>query len=244
MKTKISILVFLYFRILVANDSWYDQKLEGWYYYENPAKQKAKKQDELTPEKAQKIIEAGKIQLEQLLSKAILDPTTENVEKYMQKQRQWIDQNAKFANTWGRVLLYNPSLGDFLTNPTTSYGINAKREFDLNKRKNLLSHLSKDHFLLFVFKGEEFYSKQAALVAHHFGETNNWKVQGLSLDGESLDIFPSPIIDHGLAKEIYCDTSPAFYVVEPYENKVMPVGAGLISVTQLEQNIEFQCTRN
>lgn len=62
----------------------------------------------------------------------------------------------------------------------------------------------------------------------------------LSWDGETLEQYPLPLIDHGFSKRIRCDAYPAFYMVNPYEDWVVPVGAGLLSVTQLKQNTEQQ----
>ena len=83
--------------------SWYDQKLEGWYYFEN--QQTSQANLSLTPEKADELLVNESLKLKQLLSLAILIPTPENVENYLRNQRRWVLQSSTFAQTWGKTLL-------------------------------------------------------------------------------------------------------------------------------------------
>lgn len=242
-KTTLFFLLLLYasLRSNVFAASWYDQKLEGWYYFED--QEKPKETSPITIESAEEILEVEKRKLKKFLALALLDPSTENVETYIQAQGRLINQSAKFADTWGKVLLNKPLLGNFLQNPTTSYGILAKRESDLRQRKTLIQELSKDCFLLLFFKGKDPLSEKAAEVALLFGRMNNWKIRAVSLDGEGLQNLSHFEIDKGLSAHLAVQAAPSFYAIYPSENKVYPVGAGLISVSDLEQNIELQFTQ-
>ena len=170
----------------------------------------------------------------------MLVPTTENVENYLREQNRWVNQSAQFADTWGTVLLQKPFLGDFLLNPTTNYGVLAKRDADLNKRKEFLQDLSKTCFLLFFFRGKDPFSEKAAEIGHLFASLNHWTVKAISLDGHGAKNLKDFEIDKGISQNIGVEATPSFFVVNPFENKVFPVGAGLISVSDLEQNIEIQ----
>jgi len=218
--------------------SWYDQKLEGWYYFEEA--QETEEKTQVNTDYAEEILEGEKKKLKKLLSIALLIPTLKNVETYMQEQRRWVEQSAKFADAWGKILLEKPFLGDFLQNPTTSYGILAKREADLNQRKALLQSLSKTHFLLFFFKGGDPLSEKAAEVALLFSEINGWQLKAVSLNGTGLKNFMEHEIDKGISDNLGVQASPSFYAICPAKNTVYPVGAGLLSVSDIEQNIETQ----
>ena len=229
----------LHFSILSATSSWYEKKLEGWYYFEDRKTQQEEKTS-FSPEEADEIIHAEKKKLAQLLSLALLAPSPENVESYMREQKKWLEKSGRFASEWGKIILSDPLLGEFFKNPTTSYGILAKKEIDLKSRKLLLQELSKDHFLLFVFQGNDLFSIQAAEVVSLFASVNQWKVKALSMDGHGLKEFPEFEVDKGISKVIGVKASPSLFVVDPFENKVTPVGAGLVSVSDIEENIETQ----
>ena len=220
--------------------SWYDQKFEGWYYFEEKPTRNKDSEEHLTPQAAQSMLEKEKALLKQLLSLALIQPTEQNVQNYMQRQKAWIEQSGEFAATWGQVLLQNPLLGDFLTNPTTSYGIQAKKHLELETKKAFLKTLSKDHFLVFFFKGADYYSAQSARVVKLFADMNQWNVKAVSLDGVGVQEFPDFEIDKGLSQTFAVKAAPSMFVVDPYSDQAIPVGAGLISVSQLEEQIVAQ----
>ncbi|MBI3211729.1 MAG: conjugal transfer protein TraF [Simkania negevensis] len=228
---------------LFANStSWYDQKLEGWYYFEDFSNQpnREKKEQITSPEEAAEKIELEKQKLQKLLSLALLQPTEQNVENYMQAQQKWINQSAYFSLIWQKALLKNPLLGDFLENPTTTYGVLARKERDLKERQALLQNLSKEHFLLFFFQGKDFFSQKAAEAIKLFSSLNGFKVQAVSLDGEGIIEFPRFEKDHGISAQIGVKATPSLFVINPFTNQIAPVGAGLLSVQQIEENIESQ----
>jgi len=241
MTNKIGVLCLLIiFNALHADSqpsSWYDQKLEGWYYFQESenGKEAPKSLDE-----AEEIIELEKFHLKKILSLALLVPTAENVENYLREQNRWINQSAQFADTWGKVLLEKPTLGDFLANPTTNYGLLAKRNVDLQNRKALLQALSKNSFLILFFRGKEPFSEKAAEIANLFASLHHWKVKAVSLDGIGAKNITTFETDKGMSQNFGVEATPSFYVVNPFENTAFPVGAGLISVGDLEQNIEIQ----
>jgi conjugal transfer pilus assembly protein TraF len=224
---------------LYAAPSWYEQKLEGWYYFQD---QEASEElnAQVTLEDAEEILASEQKNLRQLLSMAILAPTSENVESYVREQKRWIQQSAHFADIWGKILLETPSLGDFLLNPTTNYGLLAKRELDLAQTAKRLQGLAKDHFLLFFFRGRDPLSLKALEVAKLFASLHGWKVKAVSLDGQGVGNNMEFDLDRGLSTTIGVDATPSFFVINPFKNVVFPVGAGLISVSDLEQNIEIQ----
>lgn len=233
------VIAFLCSLNAIQASTWYDQKLEGWYYFQEKESEEVKEKSPSLDE-ADEVLEIEKRQLKKLLSLALLVPTPENVENYLLEQNRWVNQSTQFADTWGKVLLQKPILGDFLLNPTTNYGVLAKREVDLNKRKKLLHELSNTCFLLFFFQGKDPFSEKAAEIANLFASLNHWKVKAISLDGRGVQNLKDFEIDKGISQNIGVEATPSFFVVDPFENKVFPVGAGLISVSDLEQNIEMQ----
>lgn len=222
----------------LAFGSWYDQKLEGWYYFQD--QQKDQKEQTPSLEEADNYLATESRKIKQLLSLAIVSPTPENVENYIRTQKQWVQQSSLFAQAWGKVLLEHPELSDIINTPTSSYGTLAKRELSLLQRKNLLRNLSKDYFLLFFFKGADPFSKKAAEVAELFASTNQWNLKSVSLDNLGTSELHHFETDKGISRHFDLQVTPCFYIVNPTDNQALPVGAGMISVSEIEENIENQ----
>lgn len=225
-----------------AFGSWYDQKLEGWYYFEE--KEALENQPVTTPEEAEEKVSLESQKLHQLLSLALLSPTPEHVETYIRAQKRWISQSNRFAQTWGKTLLEHPELSDLPITPTSSYGILAKRSHDLTKRKELLQTLSNEFFILLFFKGADPLSEKAAEALLAFASTNQWKYKAVSLDNEGLSTLSNFEIDKGLSQNLKVQISPSFFIVNPKESLIYPIGAGLLAVSELEQNIEMHFEAN
>ena len=221
--------------------SWYEQKLQGWYYFEE-VKEDDKVKKELSPEDAHTYLEEKKIELKHLLSLAIVAPTPQNIERYMHVQKLLLKQSALFAEGWGKVLLANPSLGDFLENPTSSYGILAKKALEQQQTAEFLEKYSDKYFLLFFFKGKDPLSSLAYEVVKLFGSLHRWKVKAVSLDGISVPGIPDFKIDAGIGEKMHVKDAPSLFAVNPVSKKAFPVGAGMISVTEIEKNIRIQLT--
>lgn len=239
----VSLQIALFFPMCLFG-SWYEQKLEGWYYFQDSQIEKDEIPPFLTPEAAENSLAIESQKLKQLLSLAILSPTSENVEKYIQSQRRWIEQSGQFAKMWGKVLLEHPELSDLLATPTSSYGVLAKKEIDLEQRKGHLKSLSKDCFLLFFFKGADRYSQKAGEVAKLFATINGWKLKAVSLDNTGYSELSEFELDKGIGKYFNVNISPSFFVVNPTINQFYPVGVGMISVSELEENIIHQTQNN
>lgn len=81
---------------LFAVSPWYEEKLEGWYYFQD------RLQDEInfSQDEAEEILEGEKQNLKELLALALLIPTEENIKNFVREQNRWMDQSALFANQW------------------------------------------------------------------------------------------------------------------------------------------------
>lgn len=84
---------------LIALLPWYEQKLEGWYYFQEEGAK-----EEMTAEEAEGIVVEEKGRLKELLALALLNPTQENVARYMQEERRWSEQSSEFAKRWEEIL--------------------------------------------------------------------------------------------------------------------------------------------
>ncbi|HSX38477.1 MAG TPA: conjugal transfer protein TraF [Chlamydiales bacterium] len=161
----------------------------------------------ISPQEAADILAEEKRELEETLSLAILVPTDENIKNYALESKRQIERSSRFADAWGEVV----------------------------SQASILQALSKTHFLLFCFSGKDPASIDAAKIAEQFVKTSGWKLKSFSLDGcgiDGLDFEEDRAVTDAL--DIRC--VPAFYAVDPMENKITFLGNGM----DLEQNIFTQ----
>jgi len=93
---------------LLASFTWYEAKLEGWYYFEeSPLPDEA-----FSAEEAHEMLTDEKERLQEMLSLALLFPNRENVAKYIEQHEQWSKQSLIFADTWDQVLSERPNADD------------------------------------------------------------------------------------------------------------------------------------
>lgn len=228
----------LVFIPLVLFASWYDQKLEGWYYFEDPTVSENPKPE--SEEEAEEFIASESKKLKQLLALALVAPTQKNVENYIRSQRYWVQQSNTFAQNWGKTILEHPELADFLEVPTSSYGILAKRDLDLKKRKDLLKNLGQDHFLIFFFNGKDPASEKVLEVVQLFSSIHDWKYKAVSLDGIGLPDFKGFEPDKGISKRFNVAVAPSIFAVDTTNSRIYPVGVGFVTLSEIERNIETQ----
>lgn len=235
--SKYLFILFLFSVNLIADENWYNKGSEGWYYYQS-SKEKKEKSKYSDPKSAHAAFETQKKELQQSLSRAILDPSQEHVKDYMQKQKQWVDKSSDFASTWQQLLLENPLLGSL--EPTADSGLLLKRKVETQSRLNLMHALSDKCFLLFFFEGGDVFSSQAARVVQSFNQLHNWPIKAVSLNGQGLDELESYEEDKGISQIAHVSVTPSYFMVNPEENLIIPIGSGFLSVDQLEKNIELQ----
>lgn len=228
---------------LNALDPWYNQSKRGWYYFEDNKQQETKKEDfpKANVSTAPQIIEDEKQKTHELLCLALINPTEENIGEYLKQQKKLIDLSARFASSWKAVLLQHPEYSYDL--PQTAYGQRLKKsqeEINLAKR---LNQYKQEHFLLFVFKGKDVFSKEQAKVVEQFSKMGEWQVRAISLDGVVVSQFPGSEINPSASEFLKLRIAPALYLVNPTENYMMAVSFGLVDYETIEKNIDFQMQR-
>lgn len=232
------IILLIFPSFLFSSESWYERSLEGWYYFQDSAVQEESKlRKEMDGEEAEQVIEQSKRHLKQSLSLALVNPTKNNVMQYMRLQKQVVEQSSQFSNMWKEALLSDPLLGDFLNNPTSMYGIRARKQLELEEKKALIDGMASNYFLLFFFQGDNLFSAKAGEAVALFSEIHRWNVKAVSMDGLGISSFPIFEADYGISVVAGVKATPSLFIVNPKDNRVIPVGAGLMTVSEIEQNI-------
>ena len=218
---------------------WHDRKAEGWAWYED-RKEETLEEPPLTNSPSVDVKEA-RDRLEELLSKALLNPTDANVLAYMEEQQKWVEKSSKFATVWTHLLLDHPELDETVKGrPVTQYGLQFHKDQILQQKEKLIHSLALDHGLMFLYEGRNPASIPVSNVVRDFSKKYGWQALFVSVDGDVLEEFPDSKVDNGIAREMGIQHYPALIVVDPIKNIATPVAYGLISADKIEENLILQ----
>lgn len=221
-----------------AND-YYSQHETGWYWFDDPA-QNQTKNSTVQPTKendATKSVEDSRKILKESLDKAIIDPTPENVERYIALQNQMSERANKFANTWQQVILNHPELNYSISHPTNNVALQVYHENESKEKDVVLDQFAQHSGLFFFYRSTCPYCQRFAPILKHFAEAHHIVVIPITMDGISLPEFPDSKQDSGQAEKFHVTVEPSLYAVDPLTQKAYPVAFGLTSETELQNNI-------
>lgn len=219
--------------------SWHERKCEGWAYYEEKSPQQ---QEELKKETSPSVtLNEHKQEMENAFSKAVLDPTEENIHTYLQLQNKWLKRASELSQVWAKVVLDHPEFDNSLNGiPMSSYGAKFYHRQKSLQMKKKVKELSKTHNLLCFYEGKSEASKEFAKVISLFSKRYDWLVQYICVDEHPLEELKGSVLDKGLKEQLEIEHFPAVYAINPSNNEAKPIGFGLISVDIIESNISLQ----
>lgn len=175
--------------------------------------------------------------LETYLNQAILNPTVENVTRYITLQNAVSQQSSKFAQVWQDVLRQQPALNYNLTHPTNHIArkvyLSAQAEVDSKRIKSFM----KEKGIFFFYKAACPYCKSFAPILKRFAEAYAIEVVAITLDHETLPEFTGSHVDEGQAHRFNVTRTPAVFLVDPYEESATPLAYGLVSESELAERI-------
>jgi conjugal transfer pilus assembly protein TraF len=228
---------------LFLNAGFYDRAMEGRYWYDERLRDEAEEpmaNKNISEDNALEYLQELKQNFEKKKALAVLQPTRENLLKYMTIQNELVINAEKFAKVWQQILLENPLLNDELTNPTAQYAIQARKTAQYTEIESVLKSAREKHVLLFVYDSSKKLSQAAGEMVQDFVADTHWKIVPITVDGKDLAEFPNSKIlaDQGLALGL--KDTPAYIIGNIDEETIQHVGFGAISVSKLKENIYTQ----
>jgi conjugal transfer pilus assembly protein TraF len=221
-----------------ANNPVLSQHEKGWYWHDDVKKveetvlaKKAEPTVITNPDKTWKLV--GKM-VERARAKAILNPTPENIANARRTQRLVVAQANLFSQRWMLDLLLHPENDESLTNPNNS----SARDL-YNQQNNLLKEkaISQSTGLYYFYDGGEPFSEAMAEVVRDFAQRYLVPVIPVSMNTRYTSLFPESRSDNGQAKNMGVKHIPAVFTLHPLTKKAMPVAYGLVSQSELKENI-------
>lgn len=242
----LGMLLLIYFGCTTASfaDNYYAEHEKGWYWFDDPV-QKSEKKDagKKTSENAVKEndpierVDQVRKTLKESLDQAIMDPTPDNVERYMALQNQMSQRANQFTNVWQKVLLNHPELNYSIAHPTSNVALQVYHENESKEKEAVLKKFAEHSGLFFFYKSTCHYCQRFAPILKHFAEEHHIAVIPITMDGVSLPEFPDSKQDTGQSKLFHVTLEPSLYAVDPATQKAYPVAYGLASETELISNI-------
>jgi conjugal transfer pilus assembly protein TraF len=218
-----------------------ERNLGQWFYCDKP-KEKA---DPDAPAKAQPNVPAAtrlkaiSAQLEELKARAILEPTTQNVQAYIAFQREQLDRASDFADVWRRAIWQNPELDYTLERPINTLGKKTWSTQRFAQRDAALAAINQRYGVFYFYSSGcaacEVFSPIIKGVSDRFGMT----IMAVSIDGGPNAAFPNFLVDTGQFKAMGLAGKqvPALVLFDTVTKQPMPIGYGVMAADEVMDRI-------
>ena len=189
-------------------------------------------------------LKSEKARLEALQALAICNPTKENLTKLFEQRNQMIGLASNFADQGMFTLLERADLGPDPKFPKNDFGIEFRKNLEQSEQKETLKSLGEKFFLLVVGEGGEPWSEMAATIGETFANATKWTVRFLSLNGEKSTSDLKTEFNRSLLEKTSLRETPSFFMIDPQNETIIPVGSGAPSVSLLFETILEQASHH
>lgn len=216
-----------------------ERNLGQWFYCEKP-----KPKPETAAQVQANIPAAVRLKaisemLDELKARAILEPTTRNVQAYISYQREQLDRASDFADVWRRAIWQNPELDYTLQRPINALGKKTWTTQRTAQRDAALAAISQRYGVFYFYSSGcaacEVFSPIIRGVSDRFGMT----VMAVSIDGGPNAAFPNYLIDTGQfqAMGMAGKQVPALVLFDTVTKQPMPIGYGVMAADDVMDRI-------
>jgi conjugal transfer pilus assembly protein TraF len=212
---------------------------EGWFWYRDPPASTPRPAPS-APKPPRELVEFEAMQkrLEDLKRVAVMNPTDANLTAYMRYQRMVMSKSEHFAERWQRLVWTVPDLDYGMTGrPTNAMAINVFDEQQRDRQAQTIKSLAATHGLIFVFRGVCPHCHRFAPILKRFEQEFGFTVLAISMDGRAIPEYPNARPDNGMAARLNATAVPALYLTAPATRQIVPVGFGVMSMTDLVERI-------
>lgn len=187
-----------------------------------------------------KTIKAIREELERLKDVAVMTPTPDNVQRFLDAQQVVMDKSAVFADVARRVVWATPGLNYGLRRPTNNAAIQTWKMQRQGDEQSAVAAAMHTHGLYFFMRGDCPYCHQLGPVLKYLESAYGLEVFPISLDGAGVPGYPMPRPDNGIARLLGTSTVPALYLMprNPAAGDLpIPIGQGMLSADEIVNRI-------
>lgn len=178
-------------------------------------------------------IEDYRKELDEKKNRAILEPTPENVQSYMEAQQQMSRMASAFTDQWQRVLFRTPELDINTRFPISQMGGAVYQDQMRVARETSLQEAAANlGFMVVVEDAAQcgLCTPQLEVIAR-MQASFGIEPMVVTVDGSFHPLFPDAVVDTGQLKKLGLAKKPRPFValVEPKSGIVEPLGGGLLT---------------
>lgn len=240
-----------------SEKNFFERKAEGWFWYKDPPEPKEPEKklepkpvpppapkNEPTPAPAP--IEPAPFSAEWItanqpkyLSRALDEPTPENVAAYYYLQRVMMDKSQRFADASQAVVFGDPFLDESVRRPIATFGAAQSSRESHAETNALLSKLGQDIGIWFFFQSNCSYCEKQVDVQEMLEKAYGIKTYAISLDGKPLASgkYPNYVVDQGQSRQLDVVQTPAMFLAKPSTGELAPLGQGMLALDELKKRI-------
>ncbi|CAM3345889.1 conjugal transfer protein TraF [Paracidovorax anthurii] len=234
-----------------ATRAYWSDRWRGWHFYEDPPREEVEPPSRPAPAAAPRtaapprppeLVEFERLQktLEDLRNIAIMRPSEANVRRYMELEMQVVNRASYFADVAQRVAWATPELDPTLQGrPVNAQALEVFERQQRTDRSTSVATLGRDHVLFFFYRSDCPYCHAFAPTLQAFEARHGIQVVAVSVDGGPMPGFPRARPDNGIATALQVTQVPAVFLAQPATGKITPIGAGVLSESQLLERISI-----
>jgi len=229
--------LFLWFPLNVMAAPFFNSHHEGWFWYQDESEQTKSQTNPAVPFNPSEMMLKLRQRVEDSLNLAVLIPTQENLKNYAENYFDVIHRAQRFSDGYKMMLLNHPQYDYSLRFPTSHL---MQPLYDQQYQASIqrkIFRFTKEHGFFFFLSSRCAYCQAFAPIIKQFVNKYHAALIPISLDGKGLPEFPNVQVDNGTANLFKVYRVPSLYAVNPKTNQVIPLAHGLISLSQLEENI-------
>jgi conjugal transfer pilus assembly protein TraF len=172
-------------------------------------------------------------ELDRLKDEAVINPTSDNVRRYLEAQQYVMEKGSVFADVARRVVWETPALDYSLRRPTNALAIHGFKEARREKREAAIARVAAENGLFFFFRSDCSYCHQVAPILRYLQDAHGIEVFAVSLDGGPLREFPDARPDNGISLVLGVEQVPALFLSSKVERRVQALGYGVIAAEEI-----------
>ena len=234
-----------------SNPAYWSDRWRGWHFYEDPPQEEVEPPSRPAPSTAPRptasprppeLVEFERLQktLEDLRNIAIMRPSEANVRRYMELEMQVVNRASYFADVAQRVAWATPDLDPSLQGrPVNAQALEVFERQQRTDRSASVANLGRDHVLFFFYRSDCPYCHAFGPTLQAFEARHGIQVVAVSVDGGPLPGLPRARPDNGIATALQVTQVPAVFLAQPSSGKIMPIGSGVLSESQLLERISI-----
>ena len=208
--------------------------MRGWYFYEDPQEVMLKIESQSQKYNSYRDYnEALKQEFEEIQTRAIYNPTPENIQAYNSALRSISNNAVRFGMLSVTQNWQDPNAGISMAAPN-----GAGLQMDLDKQRQQIGEIVKRYAIFYFISNDCKYCSIEANELKRIEYTYHVSVRVISMDGSKLPQYPTPNPDTGISHKLGVKEAGELMVFDSTNNKMTVLGFGYIHFDQIIQRMQ------